>query len=174
MADAWRFIGLPLIRAYILKSSLSSFFLVHEFFFSFSMQTCGLMGLPQGYDSSGDDGNSVSGYSQPRLITTSGPYGPPGGGTSGSTSAPVGSGAEEERLVENVCTPGGLRAQPDREDLRLFVETAAGLSGQRIAKLLQTKIVSSVTDRFKLLRERAYQSFLRCSVGGGSDRGWDV
>eukprot|EP00884_Botryococcus_braunii_P011304 jgi/Botrbrau1/20174/Bobra.0173s0072.1 len=93
-----------------------------------------------GDDSSGEDGNSSSGYSQPRLVTTSGPYGPPSGVT--LTSAPVssGSGAEEERLVDNICTPGGLRAQPDREDLRLFVETAAGLSGQRIAKLLQAKI----------------------------------
>jgi hypothetical protein len=98
--------------------------------------------LQQGDDSSGEDGNTGSGYSQPHLVTTSGPYGPPGGVSSAPGPSATGTGAEEEHLVDNICTPGGLRAQPDREDLRLFVETAAGLSGQRIAKLLQEKIVS--------------------------------
>lgn len=58
-----------------------------------------------------------------------------------AASAPARNGADEEQLVEGICTPGGLRAQPDREHLRLFVESAAGVSGQRIAQLLQAKIV---------------------------------
>ncbi len=40
-----------------------------------------------------------------------------------------------------MCTPGGLRAQPDREDLRLFVENAASLNGTTVAELLQAKMV---------------------------------
>jgi hypothetical protein len=95
----------------------------------------------QGDDSPGEDSTSGSGYSQPRLVTTAGPYGPPAGGHGVRAAAQGGNGADEEQLVENICTPGGLRAQPDREDLRLFVESAAGVSGQRVAQLLHAKIV---------------------------------
>ena len=57
-------------------------------------------------------------------------------------SGRVGSGAgDESHLVDDMCTPGGLRAQPDREDLRLFVENAASLNGTTVAELLQAKMV---------------------------------
>ena len=49
--------------------------------------------------------------------------------------------SEEERLVENICSRGGLRAQPDREALRLFVESLANLNGPKTAQQLQHKIV---------------------------------
>ena len=48
---------------------------------------------------------------------------------------------DEAHLVDDMCTPGGLRAQPDREDLRLFVENAASLNGNTVAELLQAKMV---------------------------------
>ena len=54
----------------------------------------------------------------------------------GSTGA-----GDESHLVDDMCTPGGLRAQPDREDLRLFVENAASLNGTTVAELLQAKMV---------------------------------
>ena len=57
-------------------------------------------------------------------------------------SGRVGSGiGDEAHLVDDMCTPGGLRAQPDREDLRLFVENAASLNGTTVAELLQAKMV---------------------------------
>ncbi|KAL3140272.1 hypothetical protein ABBQ38_004540 [Trebouxia sp. C0009 RCD-2024] len=56
-------------------------------------------------------------------------------------SGRVGSGVgDEAHLVDDMCTPGGLRAQPDREDLRQFVESAASLSGTAVAELLQAKM----------------------------------
>ena len=36
-----------------------------------------------------------------------------------------------------------MRAQPSREDLRLFVENAASLDGPRVAKLLEEQLVRS-------------------------------
>lgn len=57
-------------------------------------------------------------------------------------SGRVGSGVgDEAHLVDDMCTPGGLRAQPDREDLRHFVESAASLDGTAVAELLQAKMV---------------------------------
>lgn len=48
---------------------------------------------------------------------------------------------EQARLVDGLCAPGGLRAQPAREDLRLFVESIGNLDGARVAQLLQAKMV---------------------------------
>lgn len=62
--------------------------------------------------------------------------------SSAHPSGRLGSGAgDESHLVDDMCTPGGLRAQPDREDLRTFVENAASLNGTSIAELLQAKMV---------------------------------
>ncbi len=47
----------------------------------------------------------------------------------------------QERAVEGICAVGGLRAQPSREDLRIFVENVASLNGARVAELLQAKMV---------------------------------
>lgn len=47
--------------------------------------------------------------------------------------------------MDEICALGGVRAQPSREDLRLFVENIASLNGTRVAELLRTKIVGSGT-----------------------------
>ena len=66
-------------------------------------------------------------------------------GQSYSQASPSGRSADEAHLVNDMCTPGGLRAQPDREDLRLFVENAASLNGTTVAELLQAKMVRTCT-----------------------------
>ena len=43
--------------------------------------------------------------------------------------------------MDGICAVGGVRAQPGREDLRVFVENAASLDGSRVAELLQAKMV---------------------------------
>ena len=48
---------------------------------------------------------------------------------------------EEARLVDGICTPGGLRAQPDRADLQTFVESLGSLDGGTLVELLTAKIV---------------------------------
>lgn len=63
-------------------------------------------------------------------------------GQSYSQASPSGRSGDEAHLVDDMCTPGGLRAQPDREDLRLFVENAASLNGTTIAESLQAKMES--------------------------------
>ena len=45
--------------------------------------------------------------------------------------------------MEGICAVGGLRAQPSREDLRMFVENVASLDGARVAELLHAKMVIS-------------------------------
>ena len=47
----------------------------------------------------------------------------------------------QDRAVDGICAVGGLRAQPSREDLRVFVENVASLNGARVAELLQAKMV---------------------------------
>ncbi|KAK9841847.1 hypothetical protein WJX81_007132 [Elliptochloris bilobata] len=56
-------------------------------------------------------------------------------GASGS-----GGGGEEGRAVEALCAPGGLRAAPDADALRLFVERVSGLNGGRVAELLRAQL----------------------------------
>lgn len=96
--------------------------------------------------SSGDDSpqrhTSNNTYSRPTIpqdshrspLTAAPAYGQP-------QASPSGRGGDEAHLVDDMCTPGGLRAQPDREDLRLFVENAASLNGTTVAELLQAKMV---------------------------------
>lgn len=55
-----------------------------------------------------------------------------------STPAPEG---EEDRLVDSICTPGGLRAQPDKADLQTFVESLGNLDGDKLVELLTHKMV---------------------------------
>ena len=52
----------------------------------------------------------------------------------------------QERAVEGICAVGGLRTQPSREDLRVFVENVASLDGGRVAELLQEKMVNGTTS----------------------------
>jgi len=58
-----------------------------------------------------------------------------------SGGAGFGQAGAEARLVDQICTPGGLRAQPSREDLRVFVESAGSLNGDTLAQLLEAKMV---------------------------------
>lgn len=46
--------------------------------------------------------------------------------------------------MDGICATGGMRAQPVREDLRLFVENIASLNGTRVAELLHSKMVCSL------------------------------
>jgi hypothetical protein len=55
-----------------------------------------------------------------------------------------GGGGGEARLVDQICTPGGLRAQPTREDLRIFVESAGSMNGDALAQLLEAKMVRAI------------------------------
>ncbi|DBA99312.1 hypothetical protein WJX82_003226 [Trebouxia sp. C0006] len=66
----------------------------------------------------------------------------PAYGQTNPQARPSGRSGDEAHLVDDMCTPGGLRAQPDREDLRLFVENAASLNGTTVAELLQAKMES--------------------------------
>jgi hypothetical protein len=45
-----------------------------------------------------------------------------------------------------------MRAQPAREDLRLFVERVASLDGARVAELLQAKMVPACRMLCYLMR----------------------
>lgn len=106
-------------------------------------------GNHDGY-SSGEDSRSGSTYSRPTiqqepptrssLNTNTHASATPTSRQGGAGGAQDGAG-DETQLVEDMCTPQGLRAQPDRETLRLFVENAASMSGPVVAQHLQTKMV---------------------------------
>lgn len=84
-------------------------------------------------------------------------YGGYGGYTapsSGAAPVPLGSqptygqprpaaapGADEEGVVDGICRPGGLRPQPEKQDLVDFVEAVSILDGPRVAALLEDKMV---------------------------------
>ena len=55
-------------------------------------------------------------------------------------------GGDAGRLVNQICTPGGLRAQPSREHLSVFVESVGSQDGQTVAELLEDKLVSHGVD----------------------------
>jgi hypothetical protein len=48
----------------------------------------------------------------------------------------------ESALVDDITTPGGVRALPDPADLRRFVDTVSNMDGLCIADLLRQKMVS--------------------------------
>ena len=50
---------------------------------------------------------------------------------------------DEQQLVEDMCTPAGVRAQPTSESLKAFVENAASCNGTVIAQALQEKMVTT-------------------------------
>ena len=81
-------------------------------------------------------------------------------------------GSEEERLVESICSRGGLRAQPDREALRLFVESLANLSGAKVAQQLQHKIVSPLHPPFLPLLKLLPCCWLSCGQCAISSKRW--
>lgn len=54
----------------------------------------------------------------------------------------------ESALVDDITTPGGVRALPDPADLRRFVDTASSMDGLRIAELLREKMVRADRTSF--------------------------
>ena len=91
-----------------------------------------------GYSSDEQEGHSGT-YSRPQLASApqASPLGP------GTTAAASPSGTDEVALVDDLCTPRGMRAQPDRDDLKQFVETAASMNGRLVAERLQAKMVGT-------------------------------
>ncbi|GAX80307.1 hypothetical protein CEUSTIGMA_g7745.t1 [Chlamydomonas eustigma] len=62
------------------------------------------------------------------------------GTTAGPDLTPTSAFGSEEDLVGKICAPGGMRAAPDPEDLRLFVEAASSMDGLRVGELLMQKM----------------------------------
>ncbi len=92
-----------------------------------------------GYDSDGPPGHSSSSsFRGPGAAESVRPL--------SFARPPATDGSEEAELVDALCTPGGLRAAPEREDLRLFVERIAAVNGTTVADLLRQKIVSVSTS----------------------------
>ena len=87
-----------------------------------------------GYDSDGPGQSSNSSFRGPRAGDAGRPV--------SFSRPPATDGSEEAELVDALCTPGGLRAAPEREDLRLFVESIAAVNGTTVADLLRQKMVS--------------------------------
>lgn len=100
--------------------------------------------LQDAYDAANGNG---SGYTAPLPAGGEGLGAGMGGATrfapSSAAAGSSGSGSQEARAVDKVCTPAGLRAAPDREDLRVFVEAVSALDGQQVAQLLQERLVSN-------------------------------
>lgn len=108
--------------------------------------------------SGGAGPTSSSGYGGPSRPAASGGLSQPivqagsslGGGAGAATagraapSAAEAAGprhAAEQRLVDRLCTPAGLRAAPGSEDLKAFVEGLGPLDGDVVARLLEKKLV---------------------------------
>ena len=62
-------------------------------------------------------------------------------GSSAAAGASGSGGAAEQRAVERICTPAGLRTAPSRDDLRAFMDAIASLNGVAVAQALQRKLV---------------------------------
>lgn len=60
-----------------------------------------------------------------------------GGGSPRHEGRPM---TQEDRLVEVVTTPGGVRLQPSREVVQNFLTAAAKLDGDRLGYALQSKL----------------------------------
>lgn len=106
--------------------------------------------------SSGEEGSYVG----PAATSTSngaGVYSTPAGSSPLAASSAAAAAAahsaegEEVRLVDSICTPGGLRAQPDKADLKTFVESLGNnLDGELLVALLTSKMVhASCTLHYK-------------------------
>lgn len=93
-----------------------------------------------GYDTDEDDHR---GYTKPEVqeVSTSQPY-------SREPKKVLNTSGEEARLVNQVCTPGGVRAQPSAEDLRIFVESVGSLRGNEVAQQLEAKLVSFIPHKW--------------------------
>lgn len=59
-----------------------------------------------------------------------------------TTTSAAAAGSEEERLVEGITAPGGVRPAPTREALQAFMNSAATLDGRAIAGSLEGKLRS--------------------------------
>lgn len=116
--------------------------------------TCCTQGNNYDGYSSGEDSRSGSTYSRP-TFSQDAPARSPLTSTTYAAASPssrqggagggAGGAGDESQLVDDMCAPQGLRAQPDREALRTFVENAASMNGPTVAQHLQTKMVSPLS-----------------------------
>lgn len=60
-----------------------------------------------------------------------------GGGSPRHEARPM---TQEDRLVDVITTPGGVRLQPSREAVQNFLTAAAKLDGDRLGHALQSKL----------------------------------
>jgi len=110
-----------------------------------------------GYDSDGPPGHSSSSsFRGPGAAESARPL--------SFSRPPATDGSEEAELVDALCTPGGLRAAPEREDLRLFVERIAAVNGTTVADLLRQKMVSYLRRGGRLLAAFYVVSFQKAWV----------
>lgn len=57
--------------------------------------------------------------------------------------------------MEQLCTAGGLRVAPEREALRVFVESISALNGTTVAQRLEEKLVRVLLAQVNVLLWRA-------------------
>ncbi|GAQ93018.1 VHS domain-containing protein [Klebsormidium nitens] len=82
------------------------------------------------------------------------------------TTSSAAAGSEEERLVEGITAPGGVRPAPTREALQSFMNSAATLDGRAIAGSLEGKLRSQRWQvRFRALC--VIEALQRHEGGGG-------
>lgn len=83
-------------------------------------------------------GSAYSTYSAPSggRATPAAPVYGPNSAAAAASRGPAIDGSDEQRIVASICTPGGLRPQPDKADLATFVEGVSILDGDRVAQLL--------------------------------------
>lgn len=100
-------------------------------------------GYSGGYSGGGSSSRAGAAGLAQGPIVQAGAVTPPSAPAGSSTAAGTSSsgGAAEQRAVERICTPAGLRTAPSREDLRAFVDAIASLDGTAVAQLLQRKLV---------------------------------
>ena len=105
-----------------------------------SSQLDGGSGYTGGYGSSSRAG--AAGLAQGPIVQAGAVAPAPAAASPGGAAGSGGSGgAAEQRAVDRICMPAGLRAAPSREDLRAFVDATASLDGAAVAQLLQRKLV---------------------------------
>lgn len=107
-------------------------------------------GLMRDEDKTGYSSGEEGSYVGPAATSTSngaGVYSTPAGSSPLAASSAAAAAAahsaegEEVRLVDSICTPGGLRAQPDKADLKTFVESLGNnLDGELLVALLTSKM----------------------------------
>ena len=93
-----------------------------------------------GFGFGGGGGGESYSYAPARVVHE--PAAPP--------RAPQAAASSEQRIVDRICTPKGLKVAPGSEDLAAFVEAAAAADGMDLAAALQKKLVSSFSSSINI------------------------